>query len=416
MKNEAKYENKIVLSNVGKIDPTNINDYIETRGYEAAKKIVSNEYTPLNVIDIIKNSGLRGRGGAGFPTGAKWEFTAKEKADKKFIVCNADEGEPGTFKDRLILEGDPHRILEGMIIAGYAVGAQKGFIYIRGEYSTAIERITNAIKDAYEKHYLGNSILGSSFNFDIEIKKGAGSYVCGEETSLIESIEGKRGNPRIKPPYPGQKGLWNYPTVVNNVETIANVAPILLNGADWFKSFGTEKSPGTKIFTLIGNVKNPGVVELPFGITLRKIIFGFGEGISNDKKLKAIHLGGTSGAVYDDSILDVPLDYDALKEKEGMLGSGAVLVMDEETDMRKYLKNVLEFFKHESCGQCVPCRIGTARLCEMAEEILEKGGKEVNIEYMKHLTEIMFKSSLCLLGQSVIMPVKSIFKYFNSEF
>lgn len=413
---EAKNENRIVLSNVGKINPESIDEYITSGGYNAVKAIAEEGLEPKDIIDIIKESGLRGRGGAGFPTGLKWEITAKESSDEKYIICNADEGEPGTSKDRLILEGDPHRIIEGMIIAGYAVGAEKGYIYIRGEYKISVERVVKAIKDAYKKELLGKDILGTGFTFDIELKKGAGAYVCGEETALIESIEGRRGNPRIKPPYPGEKGLHNQPTVVNNVETLANIAPIIVNGSKWFHSFGTEDCPGTKVFTLVGDIKYPGIIELPMGVTLREIVFGFGGGIKADRGLKAIHLGGSSGAVFDKSFLDVPLDFDSVKKHGGLLGSGSVLVIDNETDMRNYLENVLLFFKHESCGQCIPCRIGTARLYDLVKKLDKNGQNDVIISNMEHLTDVMFKSSLCPLGQSLVYPVKSIFKNFGNEF
>jgi len=412
---DVKLQNRIVLSASGVIDPENITEYFASGGYEAIGSILENKRSAEDVIDVIKASGLRGRGGAGFPTGLKWEFTRKTEAPRKYILCNADEGEPGTFKDRLILEGNPHLIIEGMLIAGYVAGAQKGYIYIRGEYDLSIRRMEKALSDAYTFHLLGKNLFDSSFSFDIEIKKGAGAYVCGEETALIESLEGRRGNPRLKPPFPGIHGLWGYPTIINNVETLANIAPIVLKGASWFRSFGTENCPGTKVFTILGDVRYTGVVELPMGITLREIIYGFGGGIRKNRSFKAVHLGGSAGAVFDESILDVPLDYDTVKEHGGMLGSGAILVLSNTVNMRDYLENVLLFFKHESCGKCVPCRIGTARLHDMAQELTISKDKNRILKAMDRLSESMFKTSFCPLGQSLKFPVQSINRYFHDE-
>ncbi len=412
---DIRLQNRIVLSGSGVIDPENINEYFAVRGYEAVGSILEDKRSGEDIIDSINASGLKGRGGAGFPTGLKWEITRKTEAEKKYIICNADEGEPGTFKDRLILEGNPHLVIEGMLIAGYAAGAEKGYIYIRGEYDLSIKRMDKALSDAYAFHLLGNNLFGSGFSFDIEIKKGAGAYVCGEETALIESLEGKRGIPRLKPPFPGTHGLWGYPAIINNVETLANIAPIVLNGASWFRSFGTESCPGTKVFTILGDVRYTGVVELPMGVTLREIIYGFGGGIKKNRSFKAVHLGGSAGAVFDESILDVPLDYDTVKEYGGMLGSGAVLVLSNTVNMRAYLENVLLFFKHESCGKCVPCRVGTSQLYDMAKALDTSDKKSEILAKMDHLSEVMFNSSFCPLGQSLKFPVQSIYKYFHEE-
>ncbi len=412
---DVRLQNRIVLSLSGVIDPENIFEYFAEHGYEAIGKILEEKVSPEKVVGIIKNSGLQGRGGAGFPTGLKWDFTRKAEGNQKYIICNADEGEPGTFKDRLILEGNPHLVLEGMLIAGYATGAAKGYIYIRGEYDLSIKRMEKALSQAYEYNLLGHNLFGSGFSFDIEIKKGAGAYVCGEETSLIESMEGKRGIPRLKPPFPGTHGLKGSPTVVNNVETLANIAPILLKGAEWFRSFGTKSCPGTKVFTILGDVRYTGIVELPMGTTLRQIIYGYGGGMREQRSLKAVHLGGTSGAVFDESMLDIPLDYDSVRNHGGMLGSGAILVLSNTVNMRDYLESVLLFFKHESCGKCVPCRIGTARLYDMVKLLETSDNKELILNEMDKLSETMNKTSFCPLGQSLKFPVQSIHQYFGDE-
>ncbi len=404
-------QKRVVLQNAGVINPDSIEEYIAVGGYEALAKAL--ESSPEWVINEIDNSGLRGRGGAGFPTGKKWKFTAEVKAPQKFIICNADEGEPGTFKDRLILEGDPHKVLEGMAIAGYAVGANKGYLYIRGEYDLSIRRISKAIEDAYKMGLLGDNVLDSGFSFHVEIKKGAGAYVCGEETALIESIEGKRGNPRPKPPYyPGIKGLWGYPTVVNNVETLANVPPIILNGASWFKSMGTKESPGTKVYTILGHVKEPGLIEVEMGTTLREVIFEFGKGMRNNREFKAALIGGAAGAFLGKEALDIPLSYEGLREYGGVLGSGAILVLDDSTSITDMLQNVISFFKHESCGKCVPCRVGITKLLERMEKgtLLEKDLKE-----MIEISEKMADTALCALGQSLILPVSSAVRFFKEE-
>ncbi|KUK14145.1 MAG: NADH:ubiquinone oxidoreductase, nadh-binding (51 kd) subunit [bacterium 42_11] len=407
-------QKRVVLQNAGVINPDSIEEYIATGGYEALAKAL--ESPSEWVISEVEKSGLRGRGGAGFPTGRKWRFTAEAKAPRKFIVCNADEGEPGTFKDRLILEGDPHRIIEGMAIAGYAVGADKGYIYVRGEYDLSIRRLSKAIEDAYKMGLLGDNILETGFSFHIEIKKGAGAYVCGEETALIESIEGKRGNPRPKPPYyPGIKGLWGYPTVVNNVETLANVPSIILNGADWFRTMGTKESPGTKVYTILGHVNEPGLIEVEMGTTLREVIFEFAKGIRNNHAFKAALIGGAAGAFLGEEALDIPLSYEGLREYGGVLGSGAILVFDETTSMADMLKNVIFFFKHESCGKCVPCRVGVSKLYEKMEKILESKATENDLKEMIEISDKMADTALCALGQSLILPVSSAIRFFKDE-
>lgn len=408
-------QTRIVLENAGIIDPENIDEYIGRDGYRALEKALF-EMKPEDVIEEVKKSGLRGRGGAGFPAGIKWEGARKAPGDIKYVICNADEGEPGTFKDRLILEGDPHKLLEGMILCAYAIGAKKGFIYIRGEYALSIQRISKAIEDARKYGLLGENILGSNFSFDIEIKKGAGAYVCGEETALIESLEGKRGEPRIKPPYPVTFGLWGKPTVVNNVETLANIPKIILWGAQWFKSFGTPTCPGTKVYTILGHVNFPGLIEVPMGTTLREIIFSFGGGIKNGKKFKAALVGGAAGVFLSDNLLDVKMDYDNLKEYNAILGSGAILVMNEDTDIVDMLYSIIRFFKHESCGQCVPCRVGTEELFEIVTKFKKGEGKESDLNRMVSISQTMFLTSLCPLGQSLILPVKTAIENFKEDF
>ncbi|MBU1049251.1 NADH-quinone oxidoreductase subunit NuoF, partial [Candidatus Bipolaricaulota bacterium] len=370
--------------------------------------------SPSSVIDIVKASGLRGRGGAGFPTGLKWSFTAA--GEQKYIICNADEGEPGTFKDRLILEGDPHRLIEGMMIAGYAVGASKGYIYVRGEYALSIERLQQAIHTAREAGLLGGHILESEFTFDIEVKKGAGAYICGEETSLIESIEGKRGYPRLKPPYPGAKGLWSKPTVVNNVETLANVPPILLHGAQWFRTYGTEKCPGTKVFTILGHVEKPGLIEAEMGTSLKTIIDEYGGGVKDGKAFKGALIGGAAGAFVCPDCLNKPMDFDGLQELAAVLGSGAILVFNEDASIVEMLDGILAFFKHESCGQCVPCRAGTAALKTIMGRIRAGQGESGDLDTMVSTAKAMQATSLCPLGQSVILPITSALQHFRAEF
>ncbi|MBN2345637.1 MAG: NADH-quinone oxidoreductase subunit NuoF, partial [Candidatus Aminicenantes bacterium] len=398
------------------VDPENIDEILASGGYRGLERIFGDKIAPEAVIEEIKKSGLRGRGGAGFPTGLKWEFTRKAEGREKFVICNADEGEPGTFKDRLILEGDPHRLIEAMTIAGYAMGAGRGFVYVRGEYGLSIERLNKAIAQARSYGLLGENILDSGFAFEIEIKKGAGAYVCGEETALIESLEGKRGNPRVKPPYPVTHGLWQKPTAVNNVETLANVPAIVARGAEWFRKIGTAKCPGTKVFTILGHVEYPGLVETDMGTPLREIIFGYGGGIKGGKKFKAALLGGAAGVFVPEKLLDVKMDFESLKEHKAVLGSGAVLVMDETASIADMLFSIAKFFAHESCGQCVPCRVGTRQVLEIIYRIRRGRGREGDAATMLHLAETMFKSSLCPLGQSLVMPVKSALEHFKEEF
>jgi len=403
---------RIVLKNTGIINPDSIEEYIAVGGYEALGKALL-EMKPQGVIQEIKNSGLRGRGGAGFPTGLKWEFASKSKGTPKYLLCNADEGEPGTFKDRLILEGDPHKVIEGMVIAGYAIGAMKGYIYIRGEYELSIERIEKALSQAREYGFLGKDIFGTGFSFDIVVKKGAGAYICGEETALIESLEGKRGEPRFKPPYPTDAGLWGKPTVINNVETLANVPGIIQNGADWFRSFGTEKSPGTKVYAILGHIVNAGLIEVPMGITLREIIYGYGGGMRVGRAFKVAQVGGTAGALLGEDALDVPIDFDSLKPLNATLGSGAILIMDDSTCIVDVLSSVVSFFRRESCGKCAPCRVGVDKLYKLISNI-NTGNLDV-IDKMLEIAFYMQQTSFCALGQSPIMPIASAIKYFKDE-
>ena len=406
---------RIVLANSGVIDPENIEEYIGRGGYEALEKVLTTMKSE-DVIEEIKKSKLRGRGGAGFPTGLKWESARKSSGKEKYLICNADEGEPGTFKDRLILEGDPHKLIEGMIIAGYAIGTQKGYIYIRGEYALSIERFNKAIKDAKKYGLLGNNILDSGFSFDIEVKRGAGAYICGEETALIESLEGKRGVPRLKPPYPTVVGFFDKPTVVNNVETLANIAPIIKNGSDWFKKIGTETCPGTKVYTILGHVYFPGLLEVPMGTILKEIIFAYGGGIKDGKKFKAALIGGAAGVFLPENLLDAKMDFDNLKEYKAVLGSGAILVMNEDTDISDMLQSIIEFFNHESCGKCAPCRIGCKELLTTIKNIRKGKEGQESLTKMISLSEMMFSTSLCPLGQSLILPVKSAIENFRSDF
>lgn len=409
-----KEQPRIVLRNCGLINPESIEEYIAEGGYEAVSRAVT-RMTPDDVIAEVKNSSLAGRGGAAFPTGMKWEFARRAPGDEKFIICNADEGEPGTFKDRLILEGDPHRLVEGMIIAGYGVGATRGFVYIRGEYALSIERTEKAIADAKSFGFLGSNIFDKPFSFDITVMKGAGAYVCGEETALIESLEGHRGHPRNKPPYPVVAGLWGKPTVVNNVETLANISDIVKNGANWFRRYGTTKCAGTKVYTILGHVATPGLIEAEMGTTLREIIFEYGGGISEGKQFKGALVGGAAGAFLGPDMLDVQMDFVNLKEYAAALGSGAVLVMNEDTSMVDMLKNVLHFFKHESCGHCVPCRLGTAQLVEIVDRIAESKGTEGDVKLLLQIAGVMRDTSFCPLGQSPYLPISSCLKYFRDE-
>ncbi len=412
----TRQQRRIVLDKAWTVDPENIDEVLASGGYRGLEKVFTDRVSPEGVIEEIKKSGLRGRGGAGFPTGMKWEFTRKAAGGQKYIICNADEGEPGTFKDRLILEGDPHRLIEAMTIGAYAIGASRGFVYIRGEYELSIERLGKAISQAKEYGLLGENILESGFSFDLEIRKGAGAYVCGEETALIESLEGKRGNPRVKPPYPVTHGLWQKPTAVNNVETLANVPAIMANGAAWFRSIGTDKCPGTKVFTILGHVEYPGLVETDMGTSLREIIFGYGGGIKGGRQFKAALLGGAAGVFLPENLLDVKMDYESLKENKAVLGSGAVLVMDDSASIVDMLFSIAKFFAHESCGQCAPCRIGTQQILQIIYRIRQGKGRPGDPETMLSLADTMFKSSLCPLGQSLIMPVRSALDHFVDEF
>ncbi|WMJ81046.1 NADH-quinone oxidoreductase subunit NuoF [Clostridium sp. MB40-C1] len=410
-----KKQYRIALRNCGLINPEDIKEAIAAQGYLALGKVLSS-MTQDEVIKLISDSGLRGRGGGGFPTGKKWHFAKQNKADQKFIVCNADEGDPGAFMDRSILEGDPHSVLEAMAISGYAIGASKGFIYIRAEYPLAINRLKIAIKQAHEYGLLGNNILGSKFNFDIELKYGAGAFVCGEETALIHSIEGYRGEPSNKPPFPAEQGLWDKPTSVNNVETFANIPPIINNGVKWFTSIGTETSKGTKVFALAGKINNVGLVEVPMGTTLREIIFDIGGGIKDNRKFKAVQTGGPSGGCIPYSLLDTPIDYESLNSVGSMMGSGGMIVMDEDNCMVDIAKFYLEFTLDESCGKCTPCRIGNTRLYEILDRITEGKGTEQDLTNLKELGEIIKDTSLCGLGQTSPNPILSTMNYFMNEY
>ncbi len=408
-------EKRVVLRNSGQIDPTNIEEYIARDGYLALSRALT-EMTPQEVIAEVKKSGLLGRGGAGFPTGLKWEFTKNAEGEEKYIVCNADEGEPGTFKDRLILEGDPHSIIEAMTIAGYAVGAQKGYIYVRGEYPQSIDHLKTALDQAREYGLLGKNILGSSFTFEVSIREGAGAYICGEETALLESIEGKRGIPRHKPPYPTQEGLWGKPTVINNVETLANIPPIILQGADWFRSIGTPTCPGTKVFTLTGNVNNLGLIEVPMGITLRELVFEVGGGIRGGHGLKLVQTGGPSGGTMTPDLLDVPMAFDTLSRYDSALGSGALTVVDDTHCIVDVVRNFMEFFLYESCGKCTPCRVGTKRIVETLGRISEGRGKPSDLEDLRYLGEYIKITSFCGLGQAAPNPLLRCLTFFEEEF
>ncbi|MFR4477907.1 MAG: NADH-ubiquinone oxidoreductase-F iron-sulfur binding region domain-containing protein [Fusobacterium sp.] len=406
---------RIALKNCGVINPEDIDDYIIHDGYKALEKVIKT-MSSEDVINEIKESGLRGRGGGGFPTGLKWEFTKKAINKEKYVVCNADEGDPGAFMDRSILEGDPHGILEAMTICGYAVGASKGLIYIRAEYPVAVSRLEKAISTARERGYLGNNILGSDFSFDIDIKLGAGAFVCGEETALIHSMEGERGEPTTKPPFPAESGYWGKPTNVNNVETFANITKIILNGASWFKSIGTPKSPGTKVFALAGKVNNVGLVEVPMGTTLREVIFEIGDGIKKNKKFKAVQTGGPSGGCLTEQDLDTPIDFDTLLAKGSMMGSGGMIVMDETDCMVSIAKFYLEFTLDESCGKCTPCRIGNTRLHEILERITNGNGKKEDLDLLRELSTTIKDTALCGLGQTSPNPVLSTLNKFYDEY
>ncbi len=410
-----KKQRRIALRNCGVIDPEKIDEYIAMDGYVALGKALT-EMTPSEVIDVVKESGLRGRGGGGFPTGLKWSFAAANEADQKYVCCNADEGDPGAFMDRSILEGDPHALIEAMAIAGYAIGATKGYVYVRAEYPIAVKRLSIAIKQAREYGLLGKNIFSTNFCFDIELRLGAGAFVCGEETALLTSIEGNRGEPRPRPPFPAVKGLFGKPTVLNNVETYANIAQIILNGAEWFNSVGTEKSKGTKVFALGGKINNTGLVEIPMGTTLREIVEDIGGGIPNGRKFKAAQTGGPSGGCIPSEHLDIPIDYDNLISIGSMMGSGGLIVMDDTTCMVDIAKFFLDFTVDESCGKCTPCRIGTKRLLEMLDKITSGNGTLEDIDKMEELCYYIKENALCGLGQTAPNPVLSTLRFFRDEY
>ncbi len=412
-------EHRIALKNAGQINPERIEDYIAADGYKALRQAL--QLPPDKIIYELIQSGLRGRGGAGFSTGLKKKFTSEASCVllecMRYIVCNADEGEPGTFKDRIIMEADPHLLIEGMIIAAYAVGAKKGYIYIRGEYYKSVDMIRKALEIARERGFLGDNILDSGYSLEIVVKLGGGSYLCGEEFTLLESIEGKRGYPRIKPPYPAEKGLFDMPTLINNVETLSHIPTIILNGADWYKSIGTHQSPGTKIFTISGDVNNPGYFEVEMGVSLKQLVYILAGGIKDNKKFKTALIGGAAGTFAPESFLDVSMDFESLQEKDAVLGSGAIIVMAEDKSILDMLHSILRFFGHESCGKCVPCRVGTRQLLILLEKIITDGHdtNSSGIDALLEQAELMAKTSLCPLGQSPVLPIKSAIRYFRNE-
>ena len=408
-------QTKIALRNCGVINPEDINEYIANGGYEAAKKCVST-LTQLEVIDIIKVSGLRGRGGAGFPTWFKWDAALKSPGTVKYMVCNADEGDPGAFMDRAVLEGDPHTVLEGMLIGGYSIGATEGIIYVRAEYPLAIERLNTAIAQAHETGFLGKNLFGSNFSFDIRIKAGAGAFVCGEETALIASLEGERGMPRLKPPFPAAKGYWQKPTNINNVETFANVPWIVANGGAAFAAFGTEKSNGTKVFALTGKIKNGGLVEIPMGVSLKEIIYNIGGGIKNDREFKAVQMGGPSGGCIPAQLIDTPVTYEDIPATGAIVGSGGMVVMDDSTCMVDMARFFLDFTEKESCGKCNYCRLGTKRMLEILNRIVDGDGRDGDIELLEELCEKIKDGSMCALGQTAPNPVLTTLRYFRNEY
>ncbi len=404
-----------VLRNKGLIDPESLDDYIQRDGYQGTAKALL-EMTPDEIIAEVKTSGLRGRGGAGFPTGLKWEFASKSPSEVKFVLCNADEGDPGAFMDRSILEADPHAVIEGMIIAAKAINAHQGYVYARTEYPLAIKRLQKAIDDAKAMGLMGENILGSGFDFDLEIYQGAGAFVCGEETALMRSIEGKRGMPRPRPPFPAHKGLWEKPTILNNVESFANVAQIILNGGEWYASVGTEKSKGTKVFAISGDVNNIGLVEVPMGATLRSIVYDVGGGIPKKKKFKGVQLGGPSGGCVPEQYLDTPVDYDEIVKVGAIMGSGGVIVMDEDTCMVDMARFFMDFIQEESCGKCTPCREGTRRFLQLLEKICDGKGEPEDVDALEELSEVIKETALCGLGQTAPNPVLSTLRYFREEY
>jgi bidirectional [NiFe] hydrogenase diaphorase subunit len=409
-------QEQIVLENSGIVNPEKIEDYIARGGYQALAKALT-ELSPMEVIDEVVISGLRGRGGGGYPTGLKWVTVSKAISDTKYVICNADEGDPGAFMDRSVLESDPHRILEGMAIAGYAVGASKGYVYVRAEYPLAIDRLKKAIRQATRMNLLGNDIFGTPFSFQIEIRLGAGAFVCGEETALIASIEGKRGQPRPRPPYPADYGLWGQPTLINNVETFANIAPIIRNGGDWYAGFGTEQSKGTKVFALAGQIKNTGLIEVPMGISLKEIIFEIGGGMSGSGKFKAVQTGGPSGGCIPNEHIDTPVDYESLRELGSIMGSGGMIVMDDTSSMVDVARYFMEFSKSESCGKCIPCRVGTAEMHSLLEKISKgEAATQADLDMLIELCDLVQNTSLCGLGQSAPNPVVSTLRFFKEEY
>jgi NADH:ubiquinone oxidoreductase subunit F (NADH-binding)/(2Fe-2S) ferredoxin/NAD-dependent dihydropyrimidine dehydrogenase PreA subunit len=410
-----KTQVRVVLRNCGRIDPTSIEDYMANDGYQAIAQVLTQK-SPEEVIDVVKKSGLRGRGGAGFPTGMKWSFARSAPGDVKYIICNADEGDPGAFMDRAVLEGDPHSVIEGMMIGAYAIGAQTGYIYVRAEYPIAVEHLKIGIGKAEKMGLLGDNILGSGFNFRIILKEGAGAFVCGEETALIASIEGRRGMPNQRPPFPAVSGLWGKPTNINNVETWANVASIMLNGPEWYAGMGTETSKGTKVFALAGKVNNTGLVEVPMGITLKELIFDVGGGVPNKKKFKAAQTGGPSGGCIPEKLLDLPIDYESLAKAGAIMGSGGLIVVDNETCMVDMAKYFLTFTQNESCGKCVPCRMGTKRMLEILTRICEGDGRPEDIDLLRELAEKIKDASLCGLGQTAPNPVLTTLNQFRNEY
>ncbi len=406
---------KVVLSETGRIDPDKLEDYVAHGGYRALAHVLET-MTPEEVCDEMLASGLRGRGGAGFPTGMKWNFTRQESGEQKYVIVNGDEGDPGAYMDRTVMEDDPHRVLEGMMICAYAVGASQGYLYIRGEYPMAIERIRNAIRAARRSRILGKSVLGTEFSFSADVRIGAGAFVCGEETALIHSVEGKRGMPRMRPPYPSKSGLWDAPTVINNVETMANVPSIINNGAAWYAGIGTEESKGTKVFALAGNLRNTGLIEVPMGITLREIVYDIGDGIPDEKEFKAAQTGGPSGGCIPSKFLDTPVDYESLTKLGSIMGSGGLVIIDEDTTMPEFAKFFMDFCVDESCGKCLPCRVGTVQISKLLDKLIRGDGQEADLDELERLCQMVKTTSLCGLGQSAPNPVMSTLTYFRDEY
>ncbi len=407
-------EQRIVLRRVGRIDPESIEEYMQHGGYAALRQALTT-MTPREIIETVYKAGLQGRGGAGFPTGVKWRFVAAARGERKYVVCNADESEPGTFKDRVIMEGDPHSVLEGISIAAYAVGAREGYIYVRGEYPLAQRRLRTAIRQAQERGLLGENILGSDFSFTLQVHSGAGAYICGEETALLESLEGRRGEPRSRPPYPTTRGLWGQPTLVNNVETLANVPPILQNGWEWYRQFGTPSSPGTKVYTILGNVAHTGIIEAPMGITLREVIAIYGGGMKDGKRFKLAQTGGSSGSIVPASLQDTPMDFDSYRKAGVSLGSGALLICNEETCVVDLACALLDFFRRESCGKCTPCRVGTQRAWRLLARLARGQGSPDDLQELRYVADTMAQLSHCGLGHTAAVPLKGILEHYRAE-